>query len=111
MGLTLFLYCVTITTVIIIFYLVRENRLHLSYSLFWIVLSAVIALLGFFPGININIAKTLGVQYYPILPIILAILVIFIKILKQDIELTKKEIQIKRLIQEIALLKEEIKKK
>ncbi len=88
-----------------ILYLIRRDLLRLSYSLFWLGIALVVLVLGLDPGINIRLAKALGVDYYPVLPITLAILILFVKTLQQDIELTRKEREIRRLSQEIALLK------
>jgi hypothetical protein len=103
-----FLSIVTVSTILI---LVKKNLMHPSYSIFWVFISILILILGLFPEINIKIASFLGVKYSPILPVVTAIMVIFIKTLKQDIELTKKEKQIKRLTQELAIIKLKIKNK
>ncbi len=97
--------------VIYVFLLVRKNLIYLSYVLFWLALCITVLILGFFPNFNIYLAQRLGIHYYPILPIILAILVIFWKLLKQDIELSDKEKKIKRMIQEIAIIKHDFNEK
>ena len=91
-----------------IFWLIRRNALYLSYSLFWFAIAIVILILGLFPQLNIKIASYLGVSYYPILPVTFAILILFVKCLKQDIELSEKERKIRRLIQELSIAKAEI---
>lgn len=102
----------TVITIIIgvffsfwILFLVRRNLLYLSYSIFWLFIAAVIFILGLFPGLNIILAQRLGIRYYPILPVVVAILILFVKLLKQDLELTEKKKMLKRLAQEIAILK------
>lgn len=91
-----------------ILFLVRRNLLYLSYSVFWLLIAATIFILGLFPGLNILLAKRLGIKYYPILPVVVAILLLFVKLLKQDLELTEKKKLLKRLSQEIAILKAEL---
>jgi len=103
--LSLLIVSVALLTSGTILYLIRRDLLRLSYSLFWLGIALIVLILGLDPGINIRLARTLGVDYYPVLPITLAILILFVKTLKQDIELTRKEREIRRLSQEIALLK------
>ena len=109
MLLNILLAFLGIFTAGLIIFLVRRNLLHLSYTIFWFVIALIIFILGLFPGLNIQIARTLGIQYAPIRPVLLAILLLFIKSLKQDIEITRKEKQIRRLIQELSILKSKIK--
>jgi len=90
-----------------ILHLIRRDLLRLSYSLFWLAVALVVLVLGLDPGVNIRLARALGVDYYPVLPITLAILLLFVKTLKQDIDLTRKEREIRRLCQEIAILRAE----
>ncbi len=108
MELTLLLSLLGLITAVSIFVLVRNHLLHLSYTLFWLFIAFIVLILAFWPSLNLKLAKALGVQYAPILPVIVAILLLFIKSLKQDIEITKKEQQIHRLIQELSILKSEI---
>ncbi len=103
--LTLLLSLLGFFTAGLIFYLVRRQLLHLSHTFFWFVIAVIILILGFFPGINLKLARFLGVQYAPILPVIIAILLLFIKSLIQDITISQQEKQIRRLVQEVSIFK------
>ncbi|OAQ21130.1 DUF2304 domain-containing protein [Thermosulfurimonas dismutans] len=105
MTVNLLIITLAIGTSLVIFFLVRKNLIYLSYSLFWLSMAVIILVLGIFPQLNIWLASRLGVEYYPILPVTMAILLLFVKSLTQDIELTKKEKKIRRLIQELSILK------
>ena len=106
MKLEIFLIFISVCVSCYILYLVKRNLIYLPYTLFWLTVSLIVLILGIFPSINIRIASFLGIEYYPILPVLGAILLLFIKNLYQDIELSKKEQKIRRLIQEIGILKE-----
>jgi len=97
-----------IVTAFIIFFLVRRDLLHLKHSIFWILIALVVLFFGLFPNINIKLAHLLGIQYAPILPVLLAILILFVKTLVQDIELSDKEKKLRRLAQELAILKKSL---
>jgi len=92
----------------LIFFLVKRHLLQLRYTLFWFTIAFIILLLGLFPSLNIKLTQFLGIEYPPVFPITVAILLLFIKTLQQDIAITHKEKIIHRLVQELAILKEEI---
>ena len=93
-----------------ILYLIRKNHLHSGYALWWFLSAASIMVLGSFPRLVDKVGHFLGVSYPPILLIIFAVCIIMIKILTMDIERTKQEQKLRRLVQRLALL-EEIKEK
>ncbi len=94
----------------LIFYLIRKYNLCLHHTLFWIVIALIILFLGIFPQSYLEIAKILKISYPPVLPLLGAVILLFLKSLHQDIELTRKHKEIRRLFQEIAILKKEVEK-
>ncbi len=92
-----------------ILYLIRKNHLHSAYAIWWFLSAASIMVLGSFPQLVDKIGHYLGISYPPVLLIIFGVCVIMIKILTMDIERTKQEQKLRRLVQRLALL-EEIKK-
>lgn len=91
-----------------IFWLVRRDQLHGSFALWWLLLAATSLLLGFFPGLVDWVGAQLGVAYPPMLLALLAIAVMLLKMLGMDIEATRREIRLRRLIQKIGLLELEL---
>ncbi len=94
---------------VVILYLIRKNHLHSGYAIWWFLSAASIMILGSFPGLVDAVGHYLGISYPPILLIIFGVCIIMIKILTMDIERTKQEQKLRRLVQRLALL-EEIKK-
>jgi hypothetical protein len=88
----------------IILFLVRGDRLHTRYALWWIPVALTIALLGVFPRISDAIAPHLGISYPPILPLSLALGLLAIKLLTMDIERSRNEVKLHRLTQRLAML-------
>jgi hypothetical protein len=91
-----------------IIYLIRKDHLHVRYSVWWLLLAAPILVLGVFPGLNDILGARLGISYPPILPVIVAILLLLLRSLTTDIELSKKSIRINRLVQRMAILEQEL---
>ncbi len=87
-----------------ILFLVGKDRIHVRYSLWWLVLSVVSILIGSFPGIVDVVAHWLGVHYPPTLFFSFAVAAFLLKILRMDIELSRQEKEITRLLQRIAIL-------
>ena len=92
----------------LIIFLVRRDHLHTHYSFWWLFIAVVTAVLGIHPEINDQIAIKMGIFYPPILPVIIATLLLFLRVLIMDIENSKKDIKINRLIQRLAILEEQI---
>ena len=95
-------------TASIIIYLIRRDHLQPRYALWWIWVAGSVALFGMLPQLIDKIGKIFGITYPPILLIIIGIISILIKMLKMDIESTRKEARIRRLTQQLAILEGEI---
>lgn len=93
---------------VVILYLVRRDHLYLLHGLFWVVVAAVAALLGAWPGLVDAMAKVVGISYSPALLLLLAIMVLFVKVLHADIVNTRMERDVRRLNQRLALLEVEL---
>ena len=89
---------------ITIIFLMRRGRLHGPYALWWLSGAAVFFLLGLFPQIIDFIGSSLGVRYPPILAVLLGFILIMIKVLLLDLERSRQEVAIRRLVQRVALL-------
>ena len=84
--------------------LIRKNHLHSGYAVWWFLTAASIMLFGSFPWLIDTIGHSFGVSYPPILLIVFGVCVLMVKILIMDIERTKQEQKLRRLVQRLALL-------
>ena len=84
--------------------LVRRDRLHGPYAAWWLITAAAIFVLGLFPRVFDTVAYYLGVGYPPILGMLLGLALILIKVLLLDLERSRQEITIRRLVQRLAIL-------
>lgn len=102
-------YIVTIFVLGLIFalsilYLVRHSKLYVPYALWWILI-AVLTLVGsMFPQVLDDIGLSLGVNYPPILFILMALLVLALRMVFVDIHRTHLEVQLRDLAQDQAQL-------
>ena len=87
-----------------ILYLVRRDHLHGPYAFWWLCVAAIVVILGFFPRIFDIIARWVGVNYPPILAIVLGLGLILIKMLTMDLERSRQQRKIRRLAQRLAML-------
>ncbi len=86
-----------------IFFLIRKDRLHIRYSLWWIFVAIATAVLGSFPWIIDYIAREVGVAYPPVLLLTAALGFLLIKMLTMDIERSEHERKIRLLTQRLAV--------
>jgi hypothetical protein len=89
---------------LVILILVRRDRLHASYAVWWLVLAGAILILAISPGIIDHVARKLGVNYPPIFLVVVGVLLIFIKMLTMDIARSRQERKLRRLAQRLAIL-------
>ena len=87
-----------------ILYLVRRDRMHGPYAVWWLCVAAAVILLGLFPSLIDRLAALLGVNYPPILAIVLGLGLLMIKMLTMDLAHSRQERNIRRLTQRLALL-------
>lgn len=91
-----------------ILYLVRRDHLHGSYALWWLAVAAATLLLSVFPQTIDWLGHVTGIYYPPVLPIIAAIGMILLRMLKMDIDRSRSERQLRRLAQKVGILEQEL---
>ena len=91
-----------------ILFLVRRDHLHGPYALWWLGVAAATFVLGVFPKVVAWLGNETGIVYAPVLPIIIAVALILIRMLKLDIDRSKQERQVRRLTQKLAILEREL---
>ena len=92
----------------LIFYLVRRDHLHTRYALWWVPVALVMAILGVFPQIADWIGQLMGISYPPVIPLLLGLVAMVVKILVMDIERSRNEVKLTRLVQRVALLEKRL---
>ena len=102
----------TIFTGVLVFFvilrLVRRYRMHERYALWWLSSALVILILGFLPRKVDVIAGYFGINYPPILTVVVALCIILVKLATMDIGRTKNELAVRRLAQQLALLEKKL---
>ena len=93
---------------IVIFFLVRRNRLHPRHAFWWLPIATLVLILGLFPRLSDLIAPYFGINYPPILVIVVAVVIMLVKLLLMDIDRTRYDVRLTRLIQEMAILESRI---
>jgi hypothetical protein len=96
---------VTAATIVI---LIRRDHLHVRYGLWWMMVALVFALLGIVPWLFDEIAGFLGIAYAPVLALTLAIVALLLKILVMDLERSRTQTRLNRMLQRIGLLESEL---
>lgn len=91
-----------------ILYLVRRDHLHGSFALWWLAVAGAILLLGLFPPVIDWLGRITGINYPPVLPIVVGIGMILIRLLKMDVDRSRYERQMRRLTQKVAILEQEL---
>lgn len=104
MGYQLISAVIGIAIGVTIIVLIRKNHLHSGYAAWWLLTAAAILTFGMFPELVDKVGYLLGVAYPPVLLIIIGVCVMLVKVLIMDIERTKQEQKLRRLVQRLALL-------
>ena len=108
MSLMAFSAGLAVIVIVSMFWLLRRDRLPVMHSLWWLIVAVLIGILGLFPNLIDLAAARVGVAYPPSLLFIVAIVVLLIKLLMADIDLSKDRRRLMRMAQKMALLEEEI---
>lgn len=91
-----------------IFFLVRRDHLHGPFAAWWLMVATATLLLGMFPSLVIWLGRLTGINYAPVLPIIIGLSMVLLRLLKLDIDRSRQERQMRRLTQKLAILEREI---
>ena len=91
-----------------ILYLVRRDHVHGSFAVWWLMVAGAALLLGFFPWLADEIGLAFGVSYPPMLVALVGIGALMLKLLALDIDVTRRERKVRRLLQKVAILEAEM---
>lgn len=90
-----------------ILYLVRRDHIYIRQGFFWIAMAVLSLGLAIWPGFMDTVGVLLGIAYPPALILLIAIVILMVKALLGDIELTQVRRDLRRLNQRIALVEAE----
>jgi hypothetical protein len=91
-----------------ILWLVRRDQLHGSFAVWWILIALASLVIGFFPQLIDQAGARFGIAYPPMLLVLVALAVILIKLVSVDIDVTRRERRLRRLLQKVAILELEL---
>lgn len=87
----------------VIIFLIRKDLLHTRHASWWLLVASGSILFGAFPQLINHIAGVFGVNYPPVLFIVVGIALILIKMLTMDIDRSEQERRLRILTQRLAL--------
>lgn len=93
---------------IVIYWLVRRDHLAPRQALRWVIVATIVLILGTFPIIIDWIGVAVGVNYPPIIAVIVGLGALLIKVLLMDIQQNKAAVTEDRIIQKLAMLEAEL---
>ena len=98
-----------VASAFIILFLIRKDRLHVRYGVWWFFVAIAFIVFGLFPTIFDRIAASLGIASGPLLALTLGLTTLFLKVLTVNITQSRLESRMIRLVQRIAILEAELK--
>lgn len=88
--------------------LVRRGQLHGRSAVRWIVLALGGLVVGAWPGLLDRIGEWFGIAYPPMLLAFVVLIVVLLKVLALDILASRREVELRRLSQRLAMLELEL---
>lgn len=92
-------------TVVIVLYVekIRQSKLKIEYTVFWVLFSGVLVLMGIFPQIFYFISELIGFQSPINMIYLIIIFVLILKLFLTSMQISKLENKVDCLTQEIAI--------
>lgn len=94
----------------VIIYLVRRDQIHVRHGVGWLVVAGIFVLLGFAPSLLDQIALWLDVSYPPTVALVVGGSALILKAVISDVELSRSEMRLMRLVQRVAMLEADIRR-
>ena len=82
---------------------IRQSKLRIEDSLFWIVFAFVLVILGAFPQIAIGLSNLIGLQSPANLVFLLIIFILMVRLFQMTIQVSRLEDKLRSLIQHEAI--------
>lgn len=102
---------IIISMILIICNMVRKKSIDLRYALGWMVLGAVMLVLDIFPNLIISLAKLAGISVPSNMVFLVGFLLAIIVIYSLTVALSHLSLKVKKLTQEMALLRADMESK
>ncbi|MGH9026773.1 MAG: DUF2304 domain-containing protein [Acidimicrobiia bacterium] len=99
---------VTIIAFLFIFRLVRHRQLRSKYALLWLVIGVALLPLAAFPAVLETVSDWFGVAYAPTTYLFLATGFLFLVAVQFSWELSRLELRVRTISEEVALLRAEL---
>lgn len=102
-SLRFFLILGSVITCFYVLHRIRISKMRTEDSLFWLLFSLILVILGVFPGVAILFAGWIGVQSTANLVYLVIIFMLIVRVFLQDQKIAKLQMQNVEIIQYIAL--------
>lgn len=99
---------VTALTVFFILRLVRHRQMRAKYAMLWLAAGAVLVVLAIAPGLLVPISDMVGIAYAPATFLLVALAFLFLVVVHFSWEMSRLEDRTRKLAEEIALLRTEV---
>ena len=93
-------------TIVLILQLVRQRQLRAKYSVLWLSIGGLLAVLALFPNLLVPLSNALGIDYPPATFMLLAVSFLLVLVLHFSWEISRLEDRTRALAEEHALLRE-----
>ena len=93
-----------------IIYLVRRDHIQVRHGVGWVLVAGIFVLLGFAPSLLDQIALRLGVAYPPTVALVVGGSALIIKAVISDVESSRLETRLMRLVQRVAMLEADLRR-
>lgn len=101
------LILISVITLMMMVRKIRKSKLHIEYTIFWILFMAILILLALFPEIGVWVAGLLQFQSPENLIFLVVIFILILKLFFQTVEISALEYRVEELAQKIALDEQE----
>lgn len=82
---------------------IRQSKLKIEYTVFWILFSSILAIMGIFPTVFYKISDFIGFQSPISMVFLVVIFVLIVRMFFMTIQISQLENKIDNLVQQIAI--------
>ena len=106
-NLQIVLLCVSVVTVIILMFKIKKSQFLIGDSIFWIFFSLLLLVFGIFPGLTSYFSDLLGFESPSNFIFVAFIFLLLVKIFTLNLQLTRLETKLQKLVSELTLKEKE----
>ena len=89
---------------------IRQSKMKIEYTVFWIIFSVILVLMGIFPQVFYWISELLGFQEPINMVYLVIIFVLIVKLFLTSVQISQLENKVDSLTQQVAIDRKKIKK-